>query len=77
MKTEATTAPAGLTEEQTAAVREAFAYFEMLGKLHFCKVRHADIMFVTECCVTVVSHHPSTRPKQRTLVVVIEVLCYK
>ena len=28
MKTEATTAPAGLTEKQIADVREAFAYFD-------------------------------------------------
>ena len=30
MKTEATTAPAGLTVKQIAAVREAFAYFDRL-----------------------------------------------
>ena len=30
MKTEATTAPAGLTEKQIADVMEAFAYFDRL-----------------------------------------------
>ena len=31
MKTEVITAPAGLTEKQIAAVREAFAYFDRLA----------------------------------------------